>query len=441
VVGSAAGEWILSGGRMEDPGAGTIAFLPAMDRFEDFYDTLDISLEAFRDHVNGGGMFNYVEALRSAGIQTVLFFGSARVSEPLRFRHRPTGTLVCLFPSPRLHQKLQGARDRYLPGSRVMRSLLSYGSIPPRLLARELQRERCEAILCQEYEHARFDVCSLLGRLHRLPVFATFQGGTVGASRLERPIRPLALRWCAGLIVGAGGELARVQSQYALPPAKLAQIPNPIDVRAKPPLDRHQARERLGIDPAAVVVIWHGRVQIELKGLDTLIESWRLVCEERAGVPLLLLLVGGGNDAAELRRLLQASGPDEVRWIDRFIMDRAELLAYLAAADVSTLPSRREGFPVAVLEAMACGLPVVAAEVSGIPELLEGGEASGGVVVPPGDASALAAALGRLMDDERLRRELGAHARRRVEQRFSLEVVGRQLREFMAARGAFRARR
>jgi glycosyltransferase involved in cell wall biosynthesis len=45
------------------------------------------------------------------------------------------------------------------------------------------------------------------------------------------------------------------------------------------------------------------------------------------------------------------------------------------------------------------------------------------------------------MDDERLRRELGAHARRRVEQRFSLEVVGRQLREFMAARGAFRARR
>jgi glycosyltransferase involved in cell wall biosynthesis len=241
--------------------------------------------------------------------------------------------------------------------------------------------------------------------------------------------------------VGAGGELARVQSQYALPPAKLAQIPNPIDVRAKPPLDRHQARERLGIDPAAVVVIWHGRVQIELKGLDTLIESWRLVCEERAGVPLLLLLVGGGNDAAELRRLLQASGPDEVRWIDRFIMDRAELLAYLAAADVSTLPSRREGFPVAVLEAMACGLPVVAAEVNGIPEILEGGEASGGVVVPPGDAGALAAALGRLVDDERLRRELGARARGRVEQRFSLEVVGRQLREFMAARGAFRARR
>lgn len=431
---------MVSGGPVEDPGVGTIAYLPAMDRFEDFFDTLDISLEAFRDHLNGGGMFNYVEALRSAGIRTVLFFGSAHLSEPLRFRHRPTGTPVCLVPSPRLHQKLQGGRDRYLPGSRVMRSVLSYTSIPPRLLARELRRERCEAILCQEYEHARFDVCSLLGRLLRLPVFATFQGGTAGASRLERPIRPLALRWCAGLIVGASGELTRVQSKYTLPSSKLAHIPNPIDVQAKPPLDRNQARERLGIDPNARVVVWHGRVQIELKGLDTLLESWRLVRDARAGVPLLLLLVGGGNDAEELRRLLKASGLDNVRWIDRFIVDRDELLQYLAAADVSTLPSRSEGFPVAALEAMACGLPVVAAEVNGIADMLEGGEASGGVVVPPGDAGGLAGALGRLLDDEGLRRELGARARHRVEQRFSFETVGQQLREFMVGRGAFRGR-
>src|SRR5215204_5185455 len=426
MAGSAAGGRMLSGGR-EDPGVGTIAYVPAMDRFEDFFDTLDISLEVFRDHLNGGGMFNYVEALRSAGIRTVLFFGSAQLSEPLRFHHRPTGTPVCLVPSPRLHQKLQGARDRYLPGSRVMRSVLSYVSIPPWLLARELRRERCQAILCQEYEHARFDVCSLLGKLLRLPVFATFQGGTAGASRLERPIRPLALRWCSGLIVAAGGELARVQSQYALPPSKLAHIPNPIDVQTKPPPDRDQARERLGIDPNVLVVVWHGRVQVELKGLDTLLESWRLVCDARPGVPLLLLLVGGGNDAKELRRLLQTSGLDNVRWIDRFVVDREELLQYLAAADVATLPSRSEGFP------------VVAAQVNGIAEMLEGGEASGGIVVPPGDARALAGALGRLLDDERLRWELGTRARRRVEQQFSPEVVGGQLRAFMAGRGAFRA--
>lgn len=423
---------------MEDRGTPTVALLPAMDRFEDFYDTIGVSLEAFRDHLSGGGLFNYVEALRSAGIRSVLFFGSARLSEPLHLRHRPTGTPICLLPSPRLHQKLQGARDRFRPGSRVMRSVLSYVSIPPRLLAWELRRERCDAILCQEYEHARFDVCVLLGRLLRLPVFATYQGATTGASRVEHAVRPLALHACAGLVIGAGAELARVGARYGVPPAKLAHIPNPIGT--PPQLDRGQARTRLDIDPDARVVVWHGRVQIELKGLDTLLESWRLVCQARPTVPLLLLLVGGGNDAKELRRMLGTSGLGNVRWVDRFVVDRDELWQYLAAADVATLPSRREAFAVAALEAMACGLPIVAAEVHGIPELLEGGEESGGIVVPPGDAGALAGALGHVLDDERLRQELGTRARRRVEQRFSLEMVGGQLRDFMASRGAFHAR-
>jgi len=430
-----------AGGRFTVNGSATIALLPAMDRFEDFYDTLDISLEDFRDRVSGGWLFNYVDALRSAGVRTVLFFASAQVSAPLRFRHRASGATVCVIPSPRLHQKLQGARDRFMPGSRVMRSLLSYVSIPPRRLARELRRERCQAILCQEYEHARFDVCVVLGRLLRLPVFATFQGATAGASRLERPIRPLALRSCAGLIIGAGPELARVQARYALPTAKLAHIPNPIDANGQPPLARALGRERLGIDPDARVVVWHGRVQIELKGLDVLLESWRLVCDARPDVPLHLLLVGGGNDAEQLRRLLRASGLNNVRWVDRFVVDRDELWQYLAAADVSALPSRREGFAIAPLEAMACGLPVVATAVNGIVEILEGGEESGGVVVPPGDAAALAGGLRRVLDDEQLRRELGARARHRVQEQFSLEAVGGQLRQFMSGSRAFHATR
>jgi glycosyltransferase involved in cell wall biosynthesis len=130
-----------------------------------------------------------------------------------------------------------------------------------------------------------------------------------------------------------------------------------------------------------------------------------------------------------------------VRWVDRFVMDRDELWQYLAAADVSALPSRREGFAIATLEAMACGLPVVAAEVNGIAEIMEGGEESGGVVVPSGDAAALAGGLGRVLDDEQLGRELGARARRRVQEQFSLEVVGGQLRQFITGTRAFHATR
>jgi glycosyltransferase involved in cell wall biosynthesis len=427
----------MGAGSMAERTMPTVALLPAMDRFEDFHDTIGVSLEVFRDHVSGGGLFNYVEALRSAGIRSVVFFASARLSEPAGFRHRPTGTAVRVLPSARIHQKVQGARDRLLPDSRVMRSVLSYLSIPPRLFATELRRERCAAILCQDYEHARFDVCVLLGHLLRMPVFATFQGGSEPASWLERPVRPLTVRGGAGLIIGAAPELARVRARYHVPDGKLGYIPNPVDVHSRP-LDRREARARLGIPVDARVVEWHGRIQIELKGLDVLLEAWRRICAARPGVPLELLLVGGGNDAGELRRILQASRFDNVRWIDRFVVDRELLWQCLSAADISVLASRREGFPIAALEAMACQRPLVATDVRGVAEMLDGGEAAGGIVVPPGDPAALAAAVGRVLDDETLARALGVRARRRVEQRFSLETVGAQLRQFLISQGAFR---
>jgi starch synthase len=117
--------------------------------------------------------------------------------------------------------------------------------------------------------------------------------------------------------------------------------------------------------------------------------------------------------------------------VDEYVRDRTAIQRYLSAADVYTLPSRHEGFPVAPIEAMASGLPVVAADAPGVPDILEGGEASGGIVVPRGDATALAEALGRLLDDEAWGHELGKRARYRVENYFSLEAIGKQLREFM----------
>jgi glycosyltransferase involved in cell wall biosynthesis len=97
---------------------------------------------------------------------------------------------------------------------------------------------------------------------------------------------------------------------------------------------------------------------------------------------------------------------------------------------VYAFPSRHEGFPVAPIEAMACGLPVVAAEAQGVEDLV----ADSGVVVGRGDSGALADALASLLDDPARRRELGEAARRRVEQEFSLEAVGVRLRTFFAQR-------
>ena len=120
-----------------------------------------------------------------------------------------------------------------------------------------------------------------------------------------------------------------------------------------------------------------------------------------------------------------------VLWVNEFVQDRTAIRRYLSAADVYAFPSRHEGFPVALIEAMACGLPVVAADAQGVPDILEGGEASGGLVVPRNDTAALALALGRVLDDEVWSRELGKRARCRVEACFSFEAVGKQLCTFL----------
>ena len=420
---------------MSEAAEPTVAFLPGGDRFEDFYDKIGVSLEVFRDRHSGTWLFNCIDALGSEGIRTVLFFGSARIREPLRFNHVPSGTTVRILPVPNIHQKTRGWRDRFLPRSKTLLSIASYLSLPLRLLAAELRAEHCQLIICQEYEHPRFDMCVLLGRMLRLPVFGMHQGANEPTSRVEFPFRKAALRGSAGLIIGAQREIDRVRTRYRVPEAKIGRIPNVVDVKSWMPKDRAESRVKLNIGPGARVVVWHGRVQIPRKGLDVLLDAWGLVCGERPKADLLLLLVGWGRDADEMRHRIKQF--TNITWIDRYVHDRDLLMCCLSAADVYALPSRHEGFPVAAIEAMACGLPVVASDADGVIDVLEGEELSGGVIVPRSDAAALAAALLRVMDDPVWARELGARARERAVEHFSVEVVGKQLRRFIVARGAF----
>jgi glycosyltransferase involved in cell wall biosynthesis len=291
-----------------------------------------------------------------------------------------------------------------------------------------IRRERCDALLCQEYEHARFDTCVLLGRVLRVPVFATYQGANETTTTLERAIRPLSVRHCAGLVIPARDEIGRVLRRYGVPAEKIAAIPNPVEVVGADAAERRDTRADLGIASGTRVAAWHGRVQINKKGLDILLDAWDRICAERPDADILLLLVGTGRNADVLRRRIVHSR--RVRWIDRYVLRRRELWAYLSAADVYVIPSRREGFAVAVLEAMACGLPVVASDASGVVDVLPRGEEDGGIVVPREDPAALAGAMLRLLENPDLARQLGHIARQRMEREFSVEVIGPKLREF-----------
>lgn len=438
-----------TGGRREP----VVALVDWSQLVEDFLDNIGVSFEAFCREMSGGWMFGYIDALKLAGVRTVLFCVSARVRAPQRFRHAATGATICVLPA---HAAYRALRRRMLNpyaatveaavgdvrGVRracwgALRQLSPYLATPLVRLVRALREHGCQAVLCQDYEHARFDLCLLAGRLTGLPVFATFQGGVEPLTRLEACARPLALRACDGLVVATRAEIERVRTRYGIRESKIARIFNPLDVRewsAAGERERAEARAFAGIPTGARVAVWHGRVDFRRKGLDVLLEAWQIVCRERAGRELRLLLVGTGHDAAELRARIDETKPTGVIWIDKYFNDRALIRRYLHAADVYAFPSRHEGFPVAPLEAMACGLPLVAAAAPGIPDILEGGEASGGLMIARDDAASFASALGRLLDDDALAARLSANARRRVEDDFSPSAVGAQLRAFMSRR-------
>ena len=391
----------------------TVAIVHWTQLIEDYLDPIGVSFDGFCNDMSGGWLFGYIDALQTAGARAVLMCVSARVTETARFTHRATGATICVLPAPRLYRAFR----RRVPDPYTWWPRLSpYLATPVIALARELRRQQCGAVLCQDYEHGRFDACVLVAKLMGIPAFATFQGADTPGPFL----RALAIRACDGLIVAPRDEAARVTARYRLPASKLARVFNPLDTDEWRPTDRRAARVALAIPDDARVVVWHGRVDYRRKGLDVLLDAWDRICRDDRR----LLLIGGGHESAALReRVARSRG---VIWIDHYLNDHAAVRRHLSAADVYAFPSRHEGFPVAPLEAMALQLPVVASDA--VQDLVD---EDGGLVVPCGDAAALADALGRLLDDDALARSLGQRARRRIETHFSPAAVGAQLRDFM----------
>ena len=170
---------------------------------------------------------------------------------------------------------------------------------------------------------------------------------------------------------------------------------------------RSDVRSELGIDSGDIVVGIVANFRAE-KAYDTLLEAAAEAVDVAGDRPLRFVAVGQGPMEAEIRARHEASGLG-----DRFLLTgyRADAVRVMAAFDVFTLTSRHEGLPVALMDALALGLPVVATRVGGIPEAVTDGVE--GILVPVDDHVRLAAGYVELAADPERRATMGAAARRR----------------------------
>ncbi len=198
------------------------------------------------------------------------------------------------------------------------------------------------------------------------------------------------------------------------PGGRIAVIHTGLDAARFAPRGRRDAvRARLGLGPGALAVGAVGRVSIE-KGHEHLLEAVRRLAPRHPG--LTAVLAGTGPDVARLKQRASDLGIKDRLVMPGYVEDATEILE---AIDIAALPSvLAEGFPTASMEAQAAGLPIVASDIGGTRETLTVGET--GFLCPPGDAAALAATLEPLLADADLRRRMGAAARRRVENDFTL---------------------
>jgi glycosyltransferase involved in cell wall biosynthesis len=277
-----------------------------------------------------------------------------------------------------------------------------------------------ETILKQDAElvHAhgyKADFYAFLARRKaEVPLIATCHNwpGTSPKMRFYGWLDRLVLRSFDGVVAVSSAVADRLREAGVSKQMRL--IPNGVPVPTGE--DRPVAADLR--QPGRLVVGAVGRLSKE-KGTAVLIQAAARICREYPNV--LFVQVGDGPDRKELEAIVRELGI-ESQFV--FAGQRQDMAQVYRSFDLFALPSLAEGMPMALLEAMAAGLPVVATRVGAVPEVI--GDPKAGTVVEAGDVEALARAIRTFLADEDLRRRAGAQAQKRLKEKFSAAAMAKE---------------
>ena len=300
---------------------------------------------------------------------------------------------------------------------------------PPGAFYRKFEPFAMFPNLCRSYvlwsREKRFDVIHahgllpggmaavLLSKTFGLPCVCHARGSDVNVYPYESKANFVLTRYVienCDAAVATSKALAEKMSSMSRVKRQIRVLYKSVDTKLfSPAKDKAVLRKQLDIPPDAFVAIFVGGLTRD-KGIMELIEAWKEVSKKRPEA--LLVTIGSGplhNDLVHVGQSVDVCGTKP----------NTQVALWMKASDVLVLPSHNEGLPNVVLEAMACGLPVVATSVGGIPEAVVHGET--GFLVAAGACPELASRILSLAQNPDLRRSMGTAARRRIETVFRWE--------------------
>ena len=286
-------------------------------------------------------------------------------------------------------------------GPMMSRSLLPY--------LRRVRAEFAFDVIDAHYVYPDGYAAVEIGRALGTPVVVSARGSDINLFRDIPSVRPHLTRTLEGAsaLIAVSEALGNAMRELGGSPEKITVIPNGVDAGKFRSVPREAARERIGA-PAGRLLLAVGHLTRN-KGFDRLLGAFRALLNLGGHEDVHVAIVGEGAFRKELEHLVGFYGlGGRVRLAGE--IPHQDLHLWYSAADLSCLFSRREGWPNVVLESMACGTPVLATPVGGVPEII--GEGRSGMLVEGDDealARGLAAALAHPWDREAIAREAGRH--------------------------------